>query len=86
MIFINWSVWIYALTYDRIIDASFGYFIISYNKYFSWFIFLQERLNFKRKISIFIILFSISYMIFFYKSTPFIGLIVALSSFFIIPY
>ena len=28
LIFINWSVWIYAVATDRIIDASFGYFIM----------------------------------------------------------
>ena len=28
LIFINWSIWIYAVATDRIIDASFGYFIM----------------------------------------------------------
>ena len=28
LIFINWSVWIYAVANDQIIDASFGYFIM----------------------------------------------------------
>ena len=28
LIFINWAVWIYAVATDRIIDASFGYFIM----------------------------------------------------------
>ena len=28
LIFINWSVWIYAVATERIIDASFGYFIM----------------------------------------------------------
>ena len=28
LLFINWSVWIYAVATDRIIDASFGYFIM----------------------------------------------------------
>ena len=28
LIFSNWSVWIYAVATDRIIDASFGYFIM----------------------------------------------------------
>ena len=28
LIFINWAVWIYAVATNRIIDASFGYFIM----------------------------------------------------------
>ena len=28
LIFVNWSVWIYAIATNRIIDASFGYFIM----------------------------------------------------------
>ena len=28
LIFINWGVWIYAVSVDKIIDASFGYFIM----------------------------------------------------------
>ena len=28
LIFINWSIWIYAVATERIIDASFGYFIM----------------------------------------------------------
>ena len=28
LIFINWAVWIYAVATERIIDASFGYFIM----------------------------------------------------------
>ena len=27
LIFINWSVWIYAVSSNQIVDASFGYFI-----------------------------------------------------------
>ena len=28
LIFVNWAIWIYAVATDRIIDASFGYFIM----------------------------------------------------------
>ena len=28
LIFINWSVWIYAVSTNQIVDASFGYFIM----------------------------------------------------------
>ncbi len=80
LIFTNWSVWIYAVSTDRIIDASFGYFIMPIISIFLGFFFLQEKLNFKSKISVLIVVFSIFYLIFSdYKSTPWVGLIVAIS-------
>ncbi len=79
MIFINWATWIYALTDDQLIEASFGYYIFPILSVFLGSIFLGEKLNFQKKISIFIILVSISYMIFFLESFPLIGLVVAFS-------
>ena len=40
LIFINWGVWIYAVATNRIIDASFGYFIMPILSVFLGFIFL----------------------------------------------
>ena len=45
LIFINWSVWIYAVATDKIIDASFGYFIFPILSVFLIFFFLKEKLN-----------------------------------------
>ena len=45
LIFINWSVWIYAVATDRIIDASFGYFIMPILSVFLGYIFFKEKLN-----------------------------------------
>ena len=28
LIFLNWAVWIYAISVDQVINASFGYFIM----------------------------------------------------------
>ena len=42
LIFINWSVWIYALTKDQVIDASFGYFIMPIISVFLGHIFFKE--------------------------------------------
>ena len=39
LIFINWAVWIYAVATDKIIDASFGYFIMPILSVFLGFIF-----------------------------------------------
>ena len=80
LIFSNWSVWIYAVATDRIIDASFGYFIMPILSVLLGFIFFKEKLNKKRIISILLVLISIFYLIFFsIKSIPWVGLLVALS-------
>ena len=80
LIFINWAVWIYAVATDRIIDASFGYFIMPIISVLLGFIFFKESLNKKRIFSIILVFVSILILIFFnLKSLPWVGLIVALS-------
>ncbi len=80
LIFINWSIWIYAVASDRIIDASFGYFIMPIISVLLGYIFFKEKLNNKRIFSIILVFISIIMMILFnLKSLPWVGLIVALS-------
>ena len=80
LIFINWAVWIYAVATERIIDASFGYFIMPIISVLLGYIFFNENLNKKRIFSIFLVFISILILILFnLKSLPWVGLIVALS-------
>ena len=80
LIFINWAVWIYAVSNDKIIDASFGYFIMPIISVLLGWIFFSETLNKKRIISIILVLISILFLILFnLKSLPWVGIIVALS-------
>ena len=80
LIGINWGVWIYAVASQRIIDASFGYFIMPIISVLLGYIFFKEELNKKRIISIILVLISITILIFFnLKSLPWVGLVVALS-------
>jgi len=80
LIFINWSVWIYAVSTERIIDASFGYFIMPIISVLLGYIFFKENLNKKRVFSIILVFISILILIFFnFKSLPWVGIIVALS-------
>ena len=80
LIFINWAVWIYAVASDKIIDASFGYFIMPIISVLLGFIFFKENLNSKRIFSISLVVISILILILFnLKSLPWVGLIVALS-------
>jgi chloramphenicol-sensitive protein RarD len=80
LIFINWAVWIYAVSTEQIIDASFGYFIMPILSVFLGYIFFKEKLNTKRIISVILVIISIIFLIFFnFNSIPWVGLIVALS-------
>ncbi len=80
LIFVNWSIWIYAVATERIIDASFGYFIMPIISVLLGYIFFREKLNKKRIFSIILVFISILILIFFnLKSLPWVGLIVALS-------
>ena len=56
MIFINWATWIYAITIDQLVEASFGYYIFPILSIFLANIFLGEKLNLKKKF-----LFQLSY-------------------------
>ena len=79
LIFLNWSTWIYAISIDKLVEASFGYYIFPILSVYFGSIFLGEKLNIKKKISIFIIILSIMHMMYFLEEFPWIGLVVALS-------
>ena len=80
LIFTNWAVWIYAVASERIIDASFGYFIMPIISVLLGYIFFKETLNKKRIVSIVLVLISIFILIFYnLKTLPWVGIVVALS-------
>ncbi len=80
LIFINWGVWIYAIATNRIIDASFGYFIMPILSVMLGYFFFKEKLNKKRVFSILLVVLSILFLIVIsIKSLPWVGLIVAFS-------
>ena len=78
LIFGNWTVWIYAVATNKIIDASFGYFIFPIISVFFGFLFFNERLNKKRIISISLVVVSTTYLFLNFSSLPWIGITVAL--------
>ena len=79
LIFSNWAVWIYAVSTNRIIDASFGYFIMPIISIFLGYFFLKEKITNQGKLSIIIVMISILYLLFVdFKTIPWIGLLVAI--------
>ena len=79
LIFINWSVWIYAVSTNQIVDASFGYFIMPILSVFFGYLFFKELLNKRRIFAIVLTIISVFYLFYFYKNFPWIGLTVGLS-------
>ena len=80
LIFINWATWIYAVSTERIIDASFGYFIMPILSVFLGYIFYNEEINKRRGISIILVLISLIFLLIVsFNSIPWVGIIVAIS-------
>ena len=75
----NWSVWIYAVVTNNLIDASFGYYIFPILSVFFGYIFLKEKLNQRRILSIILVAISVIYLLLSLENIPFIGLTVAFS-------
>ena len=79
LIFSNWAVWIYAISSNRVIDASFGYFVMPIISVFLGNIFFKEKISNNAKLSIFIVTSSIIYLLFLdFKTIPWVGLLVAI--------
>ena len=79
LIFFNWAVWIYAISTDRVIDASFGYFVMPIISVFLGYFFFKEKISNKSKLSIFLVIISVLYLLLLdFKSIPWVGLLVAI--------
>jgi len=79
LIFTNWSTWIYAVVTNKIIDASFGYFIMPILSVFFGIIFLREPYNKQKILSVLLVAISVGYLLLNFASVPWVGLIVALT-------
>jgi len=79
LIFCNWSTWIYAVVTNRLIDASFGYFIMPILSVFFGIVFLKEPYNKQKILSVFLVALSVTYLLINFASVPWTGLIVAIT-------
>jgi len=77
LIFCNWSTWIYAVVTNKLIDASFGYFIMPILSVFFGILFLKEPYNRQKVISVLLVAISVTYLLINFGSVPWTGLIVA---------
>mgnify|MGYP006183040767 FL=1 len=79
LVMINWLTWLYAISIDKLVDASFGYYIFPIFSVFFGIIFLKESYNKNKILAVFLVFISILYLFFQHASFPWIGLTVAIT-------
>jgi len=79
LIVTNWYTWIYAVTVNKLIDAAFGYYIFPILSVFFGILFLKESHSKMKLVAIGFVIVAVIYLLIEVKSTPWIGLIVALT-------
>ncbi len=79
LVSINWGVFIWAVSNDRIIDASFGYYINPLMNVIIGYVLLSERLNRGQIIAISLALVAIAIQIWDLGSLPWISMTLAIS-------
>jgi len=79
LIFCNWTTWIYAVVTNKLIDASFGYYMMPILSVFFGILFLKEPYNKQKIISVILVLISVIYLLINFSSVPWTGLIVAIT-------
>jgi chloramphenicol-sensitive protein RarD len=79
LIMINWFTWLYAISIDKLIDASFGYYIFPIFSVFFGIVFLKETYNRNKIISVCLVFVSILYLLIQNNIVPWIGLTVAIT-------
>ena len=79
LVMINWLTWLYAISVDKLVDASFGYYIFPLFSVFFGIVFLKESYNKNKIFALILVFVSVFYLILQYKVIPWIGLTVAVS-------
>ena len=79
LIVTNWGTWIYAVVTNRLVDASFGYYIFPILSGFFGILFFKEPHNKKKLIAISLVIISVIYLLINFESIPWVGLIVAVT-------
>jgi len=77
LVMINWLTWLYAISINKLVDASFGYYIFPLFSVFFGIVFLKEKYSRNKIFAVILVFFSILYLILYYKVLPWIGLTVA---------
>ena len=79
LVMVNWLTWLYAISVNKLVDASFGYYIFPLFSFFLGIVFLKEKYNRNKIFAVLLVFFSIIYLILYYKVFPWIGVTVAVT-------
>jgi len=79
LVSINWATWLYAVSINKLLDSSLGYYIYPIISVFLGKLFLKEKLNFNQAISVILVAISLIYFLVKLNELPWIGLTVAIT-------
>ena len=79
LVSINWGTWLYAVSVNRLLDSSLGYYIYPIISVFLGKIFLKEKLNKNQFIAVILVVISLIYFLLKLGELPWIGLTVAIT-------
>ena len=79
LVSINWATWLYAVSVNKLLDSSLGYYIYPIISVFLGKVFLNEKLNRNQFIAILLVILSLCYFLIKLGELPWIGLTVAIT-------
>ena len=79
LVSINWFTWLYAVKTNNLLDSALGYYIFPILSVFFGIVFLKEKYNRNKIISIFLVVAALIYLIFQLGEIPWIGITVAVT-------
>jgi chloramphenicol-sensitive protein RarD len=79
LISINWFTWLYAVKTNNLLDSALGYYIFPILSVFFGIIFLKEKYNRNKILSVLLVIMALIYLIVKLGEIPWIGIIVAVT-------
>ena len=79
LISINWLTWLYAVKTNKLLDSALGYYIFPILSVFFGIIFLKEKYNKNKIISVLLVVLALTYLIIKLGHIPWIGITVAIT-------
>ena len=79
LVSINWFTWLYAVQTNNLLDSALGYYIFPIFSVFLGIIFLKEKYNKNKIISILLVVVALIYLLIKLGEVPWIGLTVAIT-------
>ena len=79
LVSINWFTWLYAVSTNNLLDSALGYYIFPILSVFLGIIFLKEKYNRNKIISVILVILALIYFLIKLGEVPWIGITVALT-------